>query len=53
MQSSVGFLGISRFFTARSKAAWRIRWAQRTVVVLSPALCHFPECILPLSNNYL
>ena len=27
--------------------------ALRTVVVLSPSLCPFPRCILPLSNNSL
>ena len=35
------------------KTAWSIRWAQRTVVVLSPVFCPFPECIFLLSNNSL
>ena len=33
-QSSQGFRGMSRSFTARSKAAWSIRWTLWTVVVL-------------------
>ena len=53
MQSSVGFLEISRSFTARSKAAWSIMWVLCTVVAQRPGLCPFPKRILPYSNNYL
>ena len=31
-----GFRGINRSFTARSRAAWSIRWTLCTVVVLRP-----------------
>ena len=37
MQFSQGFRGMSRSFTARSRAAWSIRWTLRTVVVLAMA----------------
>lgn len=53
IQSSLGFRGISRSFTARSRAQWSIRWTLRTVVVLSPLSWFFVMCILPPSNNSL
>lgn len=53
MHASVGFLGISCSFTARSRAAWSIRWGLCTMVALRSALCSFPRCVFSTSNNYL